>query len=127
MEIKQEDLVSDLEKRQIEFENRVKEKHGDLYSIDRTEYTNARAKINVHCNKHNSDMIVAARSLLNNETSCKTCYSEKFSNSQDNFVKEAKAIFKKADEVTDIGTTDLLSRYILEAEKNIWMLKASLK
>ena len=42
-------------------------------------------------------------------------------------VKEAKAIFKKADEVTDIGTTDLLSRYILEAEKNIWMLKASLK
>ena len=42
-------------------------------------------------------------------------------------VNEAKAIFNKADELTDIGTTDLLSRYILEAEKNIWMLKASLK
>ncbi len=42
-------------------------------------------------------------------------------------VSEAKTIFNKADENTDIGTTDLLSRYILEAEKNIWMLKASLK
>jgi len=42
-------------------------------------------------------------------------------------VNEAKMIFHKADELTDIGTSDLLSRYILEAEKNIWMLKASLK
>lgn len=42
-------------------------------------------------------------------------------------VNEAKMIFNKADENTDIGTTDLLSRYILEAEKNVWMLKSSLK
>jgi len=42
-------------------------------------------------------------------------------------VKEAKDIFRNAEEVSDIGTTDMLSKYILESEKNIWMLKASLK
>ena len=43
-----------------------------------------------------------------------------------NLVKEAKDIFKSAEEISDIGTTDLLSKYILASEKNIWMLNASL-
>ncbi|MCB9262380.1 MAG: DNA starvation/stationary phase protection protein [Flavobacteriales bacterium] len=41
-------------------------------------------------------------------------------------IKLQKDIFKYADKETDIATSDLMTRYISEQEKTVWMLKSFL-
>lgn len=74
-----------------EFLNRIHEIHGNKFSFS-DEYKGSQMKMNIHCNKCNSDFITTANMLLSGR-GCKKCSDLKATKSIDEFKSDIKKIY----------------------------------
>jgi len=73
-----------------EFISRAKERYGDKFTYEKTEYTNQRAKLIVTCNIH-GDIEVNAKQFLNG-CGCKKCREDEYNRFKSEFEERARKI-----------------------------------